>query len=199
MLKLIDLTYYAESKFRSLKELSERYRSTLGYAEFIKGRIDLYIIKHLNKTEQTVIDGINYYAFTSRNVFAFVPLDTHRSIKTINPDVVLIQGFTFPLQVIFLRRLLGRKPVFLLQYHGGKPCKMPRLILQRLADRFVDAYLFTGKEMADEWIKKGIISGKDKCFELPEGSTDFTRQNKAACKKSLGFAGDYNFLWVGRL
>src|SRR3712207_88134 len=103
MLKLIDLTYYAESRFKSLKELSDRYRSTLGYADYIKDRIDLTIIKHLSKIEKSEINGVKFSAFTTKNAFGFVPMHTHSSIKKMQPDVLLIQGFDFPLQVMFLR------------------------------------------------------------------------------------------------
>lgn len=199
MLTVIDLSYYAEKQFDSLRSLLDKYSSTLGYTNYISRKLNLTVIKHITQPDKLAVKGVKYFAFRSKNVFAFVPLITHRFIRYVNPDVVIIQGFTFPVQVIFLRFALGRKPVFILQHHGGKPLHFPRLAMQILADKFVDAYLFTSVEMADEWIQKGIISHKKKCFEFPEGSTNFTRKNKTFCKQQLNMHGNFNFLWVGRL
>ena len=43
------------------------------------------------------------------------------------------------------------------------------------------------------------LSNKKKCHELLEASTLFQLKDKLQRKVGLGFTGNQNFLWVGRL
>jgi glycosyltransferase involved in cell wall biosynthesis len=78
------------------------------------------------------------------------------------------------------------------------PFKRKR-IFQKLVDKMVNGYLFASKENAVEWINAGVITNKDKCFEMPSASTTFSRLDKRTSKIKLGMNQGFNFLWVGRL
>ena len=41
---------------------------------------------------------------------------------------------------------------------------------QKIADHYVDCYLFTSIENAEEFVKNKIISDEDKCAEILEAS-----------------------------
>jgi glycosyltransferase involved in cell wall biosynthesis len=199
MIKLIDLTYYAHTEFTNPSQVLKHHEVSVGYAEFIKDKLDLRLVKHLNYEGQEEINGVKYIFFKSRNKFWHIPFATHRFIKKQKPDVVLSQGLIFPLQILALRFKIGKKCKIIVQHHAERPYKGIKRLFQRIADRFIDAYMFTSLGNAAEWIECKIISDSKKCFEIVEVSTDFKRQNKYECRHRLGMAGEKNFLWVGNL
>ena len=199
MIKLIDLNYYAHSDISDPEEVLELQKASIGFVDFIKEKLSIQLIKHMNYEGEKLVDGVKCNFFKSKNKFWYIPFKTHRYIKTQQPDIILIQGFIFPLQIIALRWSLGDKVKIILQHRGGKPFTGIKKKLQQLADRFINAYLFTGEENANEWIEKNIVAEKRKCHELLAASTYFKNKDKLKCKSTLSFNGPRNFLWIGRL
>jgi glycosyltransferase involved in cell wall biosynthesis len=198
-MKLVELNYHCHIEYDKPEQVLAKHELSSGFIHFIKQRVQLILIKHLNYTGNAVIAGIPYHFFKSRNKFWYIPFKTHRFIKKEKPDVVLVQGFVFVLQVIFLRWALGRNCVIIAQHHGEKPFSGIKGFLQRTADTSIDGYLFTSAGNADDWISKKIISNKEKCFEVLSASSRFIKKDKTVCKKKLKITGDKNFLWVARL
>jgi glycosyltransferase involved in cell wall biosynthesis len=156
------------------------------------------LVKHMNFKGEFEKEGIHYYFNKRSNHFLQVPFITHSFVVKQNPHLILVQGFIFPVQVIALRKKLGKKPVLLLQHHGELPCGRKQWF-QRLADPYIDGYLLASKGNADPWVEKKIIASKEKCFEMPSSSTLFSRQNKEESKARTGMNDRINFFWVGRL
>jgi glycosyltransferase involved in cell wall biosynthesis len=199
MVKLIDLNYYTHSNISEPGKVLELQKVSFGFAKFIKEKISIQFIKHLNYEGEKYIDGIQYIFFKSRNKFWYIPFNTHRYIKIQKPDVVVIQGFIFPIQAIALRLKLGKKTKIILQHRGGKPFTGIKKLFQQIAHKFVDGYFFTSFENASEWIENKIIPDKQKCYELLGASTHFQKRDKAFCRNVLSIQSNHNFLWVGRL
>jgi glycosyltransferase involved in cell wall biosynthesis len=197
--RLIDLTYYANTEFRSIAEAAEAQKEALAYTHFLKDRLNIEVIKHLSAVQAEMRDGIPYRSFRGKNRFFHIPSATHRYLKKLKPDVVLVQGLIFPVQVIFLRLALGRKSWIIVQHHGEQPFKGVKGLFQKWADRYIDAYAFTSCGNAESWIKAGIISAKAKCHELLEASSFMAKQDRVESRAKLNISGDYNFLWVGHL
>jgi glycosyltransferase involved in cell wall biosynthesis len=105
----------------------------------------------------------------------------------------------FPLQVILLRLQLGRKVPVIVQNHAEKPGRRHLKLFQRLADPCIDVYLFTAKEMAAEWIKKGIIRQPEKVRAVMEASSAFQPMDRIQARAQTAVTGNPVFLWVGRL
>jgi glycosyltransferase involved in cell wall biosynthesis len=74
-----------------------------------------------------------------------------------------------------------------------------RKIFQRLADRYISAYLFTSVEMGMEWVEKGIIGSAEKIVEVMEVSSAFNAIRKKEGDVNTKTSNDTIFLWVGRL
>ena len=199
MLRIIDTSFYSYDACNDLSALIKLHETSQGYIEHMKGLADVQVIKQLNCEGTETVNGIKYAGFKSRSGFGHIPFKTIRYIKNEEPDIVIVQGLIFPLQVIWLRRKLGKGPVILVQHHGERPFKGIKGWLQKKADRSIDGYLFTSIENAGEWIGRHIIANENKCFELLEASTHFKRLDKLQCKQKVGLEGDHNFLWVGRL
>jgi len=199
MIKLIDLNYHTHSGISNPEEVMELQKASIGFVEFIKEKLSIELIKHLNYQGEKYVNGVKYRFFKSNNKFWYIPFKTHKYIQKQNPDIVLIQGFIFPLQLIFLKFKLPKKTKIMVQHHGEKPFRGIKMLFQKIADHYIDLYLFTSVENANEWIEKKIIPDKKKCCELLEASTFFKSKDKLQCKLRLSFSGNQNFLWVGRL
>jgi len=199
MIKLIDLNYYSHSNLSKVEEVLELQKASIGFVDFIKEKLSIQLIKHLNYEGEQKVNAVRYIFFKSKNKFLHIPFKTHRYIQKENPDIILIQGLIFPLQLIFLKMILPQKTKIIVQHHGEKPYSGIKKIFQKIADHFIDIYLFTSKENANEWIDKKIIGNKKKCDELLEASTFFRLKDKLQLKPDNGFTGNQNFIWVGRL
>lgn len=178
-------------------EVIKKHKPSNLFAPFLLQNADVTLVKHMDYEGEINKEGIRYRFFKRGNSFFQVPFSTHRFVATRKPDLVLVQGFIFPLQVIALRNKIGKKPVILLQHHGETPNGKKKMI-QKLADRYVDGYLFSATGNAEPWLQQGIIS-EAKCFELPSSSTDFSRKDKEISRLETGMKPGIHFLWVGRL
>ncbi len=198
-MKLIDLNYHASNEYTTPQQVISDHWPSLGYIGVLKNRFDITVIKHINYEGEVVQDDIVYRFFRSLNRFWHIPFRTHRYIRMQKPQVIIIQGFVFPLQLIFLRLSVGHHCAICLQHHGERPFKGLKGMIQQFADRFVTAYSFASKEMANDWISAGIISSIDKCFEVMGVSTSFGKEGKLLAVSKTGMKDGTCFLWVGRL
>ena len=198
-MKLIDLNYHSNRECSVPDEIVERHRTSLGYVDYLNHNTEINIVKHINFEGTTIVRDKQFTFFKRSNRFWQIPSKTHQFIKEQAPDVIIVQGFIFPLQVIKLRKKVGKEAVIVLQHRGDIPPTGLRKKLQQIADRHIDKYLFTSLSQSEEWIRAGIISSADKCIELQGGSIDFLRINREEAKKKTGMTGELNFLWVGRL
>jgi glycosyltransferase involved in cell wall biosynthesis len=107
--------------------------------------------------------------------------------------VVVVSSFMFPLQVIQLRRFLGKNVKIVVQNHAERPFTGFKKVLQKIASKHVDHFLFTSSETGHEWIKRGNIVSSASIVELMEVSSVFGPITKKSTNASPVF------LWVGRL
>ncbi len=196
-LRFIELNYYYHGEFSTPAEVISKHRPSNLFAPFFTDRADIILVKHANYSGSHQENGVGYQFFKGRNGFFHIPFATHRFIKAQRPDMVLVQGLIFPLQVIALGMQLKNCKI-VLQHQGEVPFRRKK-ILQKMADRYVDGYIFTSMGNAAEWLEAGVIKDKSKCFEIIPSSTSFTRQDKESSKQRVGMKAHINFLWVGRL
>jgi len=198
MIKMIDVSFNMNVGMSNPAEVIDSHKEGHGYARFIKEEVNTTIIEHMNFEGEYMDNGVQYHFFKGRNKFWYVPFKTNKFIRQSNPDIILVQGLIFPLQVIFLRLRVAKKCKILVQHHGEHPFKNWKRIFQRIAVGLADGYLFTACGNAKEWMEQKIVR-EDKCYEVLEASTFFEKQNKQESRSKLGIARDDIFLWVGRL
>ena len=134
---------------------------------------------------------MQYYFIKLNHKIVFLPFKLHRLIKTLQPDIVFVNGFTFSLQIILLRLKLGKKAKIIVLHRAEKPATGLRKLIQRIAARCINAYFFVSNEMGKEWIDKGVFNNKKKILEVLHASSIFFPENKNH--------DALVFLWVGRL
>jgi glycosyltransferase involved in cell wall biosynthesis len=199
MINVIDIVYYSHRRISDPAQVLARHAPSLGFADFINKEIRFEFVIHMDHEGFENIRGKSFSFFKRRNRFWQIPFKTHRYIKGKKPDIVIVEGLEFPLQLMFLKFALGKKCRIIAQHHGEKPPKGIKAVFGRLADKCIRTYLFTSSKNASGWIDKKIIKSPDKCLEVLEASTHFKRMDRSKCQAKLGLRGNYNFLWVGRL
>jgi glycosyltransferase involved in cell wall biosynthesis len=199
MIKVMDIVYHHHSEFDMPGQVLEKHAPSLGFADFTHPSVQLVFVKHLDYDGFDSIKGHAFAFFRSSNKFWHIPYKTQHYVKSQKPDIVIVEGLVFPLQLIWLKWMLGKNIRIIAQHHGEKPFGGIKGLLQKIADRYINAYLFTSVKNASAWLNQKIISNPGKCKEVLEASTHFRRRNKSETQTRLGISGVYNFLWVGRL
>ncbi len=199
MIKLIDISFFANTEFAGGIDAINAFKPAFGYIDFIKGRLDIQVIKHAGREETLIYQGVQFSFFKGRNRLWHIPFKTFSYVKKQEPGIVIVQGIGFPLQVLMLRFTLGRSCAIIVQHHAERPLRGIKKTLQKMADKCIDAYLFTTGKNAEEWYDEGIIDNAAKYNELLELSTYFSRLDKKQSRKKLGMGDNDIFLWVGRL
>ena len=110
-----------------------------------------------------------------------------------------IHGLFYPMQMRSLRSVISGNCVLIAQHHAEKPWQRLRSPLQRWGLRTADGFFFAARELAESWIERGLISKKQRVFEVMEGSTCFRCEERLAARARTGLIGSPVVLWVGNL
>jgi glycosyltransferase involved in cell wall biosynthesis len=196
-MRIVFTSYVHSPEFAMPTEWLNRIEGYIGILESLSRKHEVISIEQINFEGRYVNNGVDYrFIKSSSTIF---PLALHTYIKKLNPEVVFVHGMHFPIQVIQLRRKLGKNVKLFLQNHAEKPAAGWKRLFQMLADKGVTGYFFTSKEMGEPWIQKKIISNSGKVHQVMEASSAFRQRNRELARKITGVDGDPVFLWVGRL
>lgn len=198
-MKVVFVSYYNQPGFDSPALWLEKIKTSVALMEALALHCEVSCIRLINYEGKYVQNGVDHIFLRSSSEKSFFPGRINRSIKQLDPDIVIVSGIRSPLQIMQLRWRLGKKPMIVGRHHAEHPPAGIRKTLQRLADKCFNAYLFTSLGNAREWIEAGIIRHKEKIKELTEASTEFSRLDKKESLRVTRMGNEPNFLWVGRL
>lgn len=156
-------------------------------------------VYHNQQQKQLQQNGVQYHFTNYKRWQLLLPFQFNLFIKKLKPDVVIVHGLISPWQVVILRWQLGGCVKIIVQHHAEPPLKDIRQYLQHWADRYIHAYLFCARELANPWIELAQIKDQGKIREVMEVSSLFSPTNKDVAKSITEISGQFNFLWVGRL
>ncbi len=128
-----------------------------------------------------------------------IPFSANRYIGNLKPDIVVVHGLIFPLQILLLRQHLGPDVKIIVQHHAERPLRKLRRFFQQRADRFISAYIFCSRELGKDWLDSHLISESKKIREIMEVSSVFSPMNKDKAKSLTNVEGEMVYLWVGGL
>jgi len=198
-MKFVFASYVYTKEYNSPEAWIDRINIYTGILEALAKNNLVISIEQINYDGEYNKDGVQYAFKRFSKTGLKLPFKLHRFIKSQKPDVVVIQSLHFPLQVIQLRLLLGRKIKIIIQNHAEKPFTGLKKHAQKLADKCVDAYLFASHDMGAEWVEKGNMASVNKIHEVMEVSSVFTPMEKTIAQQKTNAHGKPVFLWVGRL
>jgi glycosyltransferase involved in cell wall biosynthesis len=113
-------------------------------------------------------------------------------IKTHKCEYVIIHGLDYFLEATYIKWFSGAK--IILQHHAEKTYLRKKSILMPFADKWIDGYLFNGKEIARPFLQKKCIFSINKIYEVVEASSGFKpySNKKTEAIKQLVFIGRLN-------
>jgi glycosyltransferase involved in cell wall biosynthesis len=198
-MKIISTSYIKTTEFTGPQKWLERISFFTGILDELAKQHEVISIERINYEGELKQNGVQYFFFRQKNKVMRFPWQMHRFIKRLKPDVVFVNGLIFPLQVLQLRFTLGNSVKIIGIHHAEKPFNGLKQKLQRMADKHIDAYMFTSSEFGEEWVQNGSISSRKKNYEVMEASSSFYPADKNASLQRLSVNGNPVYLWVGRL
>jgi glycosyltransferase involved in cell wall biosynthesis len=198
-MKFVFVSYVASMGFNDPQKWLHRIGFYTGILEELALYEEVISIEQIDHKGALYRNGVKYHFLKFSSLGRVLPFKLHRYIKSLTPDVVMVQGTHFPLQVILLRLTLGKKPTVIVQNHAEIPLRGLKKIAQQLADRCTDTYTFTSKQMGLRWVELGNLARADKVNEVMEVSSVFKPTNNEAARSKTGVSGKPIFLSVGRL
>ena len=199
-MRYVFVSYVYTKEFNEPRAWLKRINAYAGILEALAKENEVISIEQINYEGMVLNQNVEYrfVQFYDKNS-RFFPKKLNNYIKAQQPQIVVIQGLHFPLQVIQLRFVLGRRVKIIVQNHAEKPFSGFKKVLQQIADRCVDAYLFASYPMGMEWVANGNLASAAKIHEVMEVSSVFYPIDRKYARKKTGVTGDKIFLWVGRL
>ena len=194
-MKIVFLNYYFTDAYHDPHQWLERISPSRGIMETLAENYEVTSIEQINYEGEIDFNRVHYLFVQSKGwkVYAL-----HKRIKALDPDIIVVHSFLFPVQTILLRWQLGNNARIIVQNHAERPPGKQKF-LHRIADKYIDRYLFTAKQMGEEWANAAIISDKSKIKEVMEASAFFQPADQIIARSQTGCDGSPVFLWVGRL
>ena len=196
-MKYVFAGYVYTGDYNSPQAWLERIKAYTGILEALAKHNTVISIQQIDYEGEYGKDGVKYYF--KRFGSSYFPSRLHQFIKSLEPDVVIVQSFNHPLEVMQLRFVLGKRTKIIVHNHAELPFTGIKKYLQRLADKYIDAYLFASHNMGLGWVENGNISSGHKIQEVMEVSSAFVPMDKNVARQKTRVAAGLVFLWVGRL
>jgi glycosyltransferase involved in cell wall biosynthesis len=198
-MRLVFVSYNYSADIHTPQEWLNRVKIYVGSLEWLSKNHTVIRVEQINYTGNFSHNGVQYYCVDSNKKKNYFPRKLNAFVKSLHPDVVIVSGLFFPLQVIQLGLRLGHKVKIIAQNHAERPFTGIKKYFQRFADKYISAYFFASRDAGIEWVNKGNLSSTKKIFEIMEVSSIFFPVDKALAKSITQVSGEPVFLWVGRL
>lgn len=198
-MRFVFLSYHYSPDIQSPKDWLERINFYVGSLEYLSKTNTVIRIDQINYEGNFTHNGVQYFCIKPSRKKNYFPIKLHCFVKNLKPDIVIVGSFNNPFQIIQLRVCLGKKVKIIVQNHAEKPFRGIKKFVQKISDKFVNAYFFASEIMGADWVKNGIISSEKKIYEVMEVSSVFHPIDKKVAKSKTFIAGNPIFLWAGRL
>ncbi len=198
-MRIVFLSYNYSPDIHSPKEWIDRIKFYVGWLECLAKEHTVIRVDQVNYEGDFTHNDVQYYCVNDGRKKNYFPKKLHGFVKSLQPDVVVVSSFLFPLQLIQLRHSMGNKVKLIVQHHAEKPFTGIKKRVQQMASRRIDAGIFASKDIGTEWVQKGNLHPGIKLFEIVGGSSVFHPIVKETAKQKTQIAGSTVFLWVGRL
>jgi glycosyltransferase involved in cell wall biosynthesis len=195
-MKIVSTSYSKTNEFTDPQKWLDKIGFYTGILEELAKGHEVISIERINYEGEFDQNGVHYFFLSQKKKVTRFPLRLHRLIKQLKPNVVFVNGFIFPLQILQLRLKLGKAVKIIVLHRAEKPFNGVKRYLQKWADKCVDAYLFTSSEFGNEWSRNINVK---KIHEVIQASSVFHKNERTVAEKITKSKGNPVFLWVGRL
>jgi glycosyltransferase involved in cell wall biosynthesis len=198
------ISYDYSPGFSTIEALFERYHPLTGWTAGLRAAgASVTVFQRFDRDCSVERCGVTYHfvadGYGSRLRLWQIPRRLNRLAGAAWPTLVHLDGLLYPLQTRALRSLLPARCPIVAQHHAERPRRGARGLLQRWGLRAVDGFLFAADELAQQWVRRGMIDRARPIYQIMEGSNWFQLRDREAARARTGMRGDPALLWVGRL
>jgi glycosyltransferase involved in cell wall biosynthesis len=198
-MRIVSINYSVNRAFTVPQQWLGRIDFSVGILSALAKQHTVMAVEQIGCTASYDSAGVHYEFVEFYKDTPWFPVKLHQLVKQLQPDVVLVHGLIYPLQIIQLRRKLGKQVIIYAIHHAEKPFTGLKKWLQQRADHCIDAYQFTAMAFGTDWARAGIIKNRQKVHAIMEGSSIYVEMDMPAARQRTGVTGNPVYLWVGRL
>ncbi len=198
-MRIIHLSYAHMTKQYDPKAWLKKINFFVALLEQMTKKANVKSIHCISHSEVINRNNVEYHFLNLSKLQVLLPFGLNNYVRQLQPDVVIVHGFHFPLKVLLLRWRLGSRIKIIIQHHAEKPLRHYKRILQKMVDRFVSAYFFTARDQASPWLAEGQIGDSNKIYEVMEVPSVFYLIDKSEACLRTKVSNSKSYLWVGRL
>jgi glycosyltransferase involved in cell wall biosynthesis len=198
-MKIVSVGYSSSPEYSDPQKWLDRISFYTGVLTELAKEHEVHSIERINWEGQLSRRGVQYHFIRIKGRVTRLPVKIHRRIRAIDPDLVLVNGMNFPLQLLQLKKYISSEARILVIHRAERPMKGLKGFLQRYAARITDGYLFSTAVHAGEWETAGIIRKPEQTIEILQVSSIFTKINKDVARRRLQISTRRVFMFVGNL
>lgn len=198
-MKIVSIGYSKTGTFSNPEDWLSHISFYTGLLEALASHGTVSSLERINYEGVHQQNGVTYHFVRLTKTVERFPYRLHRVVKQLRPDVVLVNGFCFPLQLLQLRLVVGKSAKILVLHRAEKPARGRRRWLQFVAASCVDAYLLASLELGRPWIESGCWHKGQKMQEVLQASSSFQPKDRESTRQKRVIQGNPVYLWVGRL
>ncbi len=198
-MRIVSLNYSVNRAYTTPQQWLERIDFSVGILDALAKQHEVIAVEQIGCKETWQQGAVRYEFVQLYDTTPLIPVKLHSFVQQLQPDVVMVHGLIYPLQVLQLRRKLGKKVIIYAIHHAEKPFAGIKRWLQKKADNCIDVYQFTAMAFGAEWSRAGIIKNRQKVHAIMEASSIYAETDMEEARQRTGAAGNPVYLWVGRL
>jgi len=201
-MKVTFVNYYYDKDIPIDKYL-EKYLAIIGWCKALADvGLEVKVFHRFNKDYSFRHHGIKYFLVKDDLVNDLKwyqdPKLFHDKIKTEPQEIIHINSFRYAYQASLLKKKISSAKI-VIQHHAEKLSHPLKNFLLNKFTSSMEGFIFSSKEIYNEWVSAGAISFNIKNAEIMEGSSNFITSNRNEIRKKTRLTGQPVLLWVGRL
>jgi glycosyltransferase involved in cell wall biosynthesis len=180
-----------------------RYPTIYGWCKTLRDLgLEVNVYQRFNKDHFFENDGVKYFLVNDgkrNNLKSYQNSSLfHGKISENKYDLIHVNSFIYTYHAFLLKKK-NYSAKIVIQHHAEIPKnRLKRIFLKRLSSS-VDGFIFTSKEIYNDWLKTNSVVSRKNVAEIMEGSSNFTFGNRDEARIKSGLVGEPVLLWVGRL
>ncbi|CAN5518001.1 hypothetical protein BH09BAC6_BH09BAC6_11760 [soil metagenome] len=198
-MNFVFVNYDYSPNFNSPRDWVNRIKAYTGSLECLGKENTVTRVEQINYEGDCSHNGVRYFFGKFGKRKNHLQWELNRFVEDLNADIVVVHGRDYALPVMQLRLLLNKKTKIIAHHSATERPTGIKKYLQKIADRYIDAYLFASSTIGMNLVNEGYMESAEKIHEVMEVSSAFYPVDKAEAKAETGATGSPVFLWVGRL
>lgn len=200
-LHAVQISFFSDPHRRSPETLLDAWPTLVDVAEAAsRSAIRVSVVQACAHSKQLVRSGVRYCFLPFGDAPSSRENDAglRELINRLAPDVLHVHGLSFPGHVLSMAAHAPATPI-ILQDHADRPPRIWRRALWRRGMMQAAAIAFCTLEHARPLVTAGLLSPTARIYQVPEGTSRFSRGDREHARRVTQIGGDPAVLWVGHL